>query len=315
MFGSFSIGGKDTLQRDVHGKVLRYFQSVFMFLMGFLALALSGRRLFPEDLFSTARFFDQLTIAKVFDSPAYLADDRLLSFLMNTLMTFDFQNVTVSAITVALALAVTQIIVGYLLVVNQQPYTSKSKNGWILMYNLIRGRDSLQKNGSVNWYKIGYASLYIFCVIADTLTDVLFRASIEGGAVSITTVYMQSIFVSILVYGLLSEWLMMQGIAIVINHGYGVIVGTIPTFVFMASEITKSISEHAGWLKPDNVKGNSVKRDVPRSKNNNGRDPRKGRDTRSGSDARRGNPRSAPYSVNEMPFSDRQRNRREEVRR
>jgi hypothetical protein len=262
MFNSFNIGGGDSLLRDVHTDVLQFFQGLFLTIVGWLMLVLAGRRLFPEDLFSTARFFDALTIAKVFDTPASLADDRLLSFLMNQLMAFDFPNVSVSAITVALVLALTQIVCGYLITANKKPYTNNSKNGWALAYNLLRGHDSLIGNASANWYRIGYASLYVFCVLADTFTDIVFRASV-GEGFDPFVVLMQSVFVSVVVYNLLSEWAIIQGFALLINNGYSVITRAIPVTSLVVGEIRNGLDRagmHTQTRSPRNGGGKKAPR-------------------------------------------------------
>ena len=239
MFGELTHGtdGND----DIRENIVIYVKNIALFVVAFMLLYYSVRRLIPEDLFSSALYYDGLGLQKVFAQPAMLVDDPLSVFIMTVVMGFSFPNVSAAAFSVGFMLFLVQIWAGYKSSV-AGGYTRKSKTLLGFISNIINKEDSLDPK-TLNWGKVNWLLAWIFIAFADTFTDVSYRSGDDPA------LFWQSVFVSVLVYNILSEWAMLTGLIGVMNYGYVVAVDTAPvlyhSFILITDEFNK-VRQNAG---------------------------------------------------------------------
>lgn len=231
MFGSFEAGGTAPVD-DFKEQIVHYVSQIVLFLASTIMFLIGLRRLLPEDLFSTALFFDSLEIAKVFDSPARLSDDQLLGSIMH-LMAYDFQDVTVSAMSVSLFLFTAQMIAGYFVVI-QGEYAPGYKSFMSYMSAWVKEhfasyRGERKTLPRMNPDKVAWLWFWVVLASADTLTDIIFRSNVNGEITMASAFW--SIVVSILVYNLGSEWATVLGFSMVVSSGHALLVRTWPLIV------------------------------------------------------------------------------------
>ena len=213
MFG-IQIGLKDY---DKSGKIMPWFKSLLIAFLGYIAFTRSLTDFIPQDIFSTARYFDSLELAVVFDQPVIAGNDSFVVFLVETIMQYDFPNVTLSAFNAALAMWVLQAIIGYYASVSGG-YTPKSPNIFALVVNLLRKQDKFNAS-TFNWNKFGLVIFWLSIAGFDTYTDIVYRSHEDPA-----NLFWKAVIVSIFLYNIGSEVLVFLGAGTLINHGYKAIV-------------------------------------------------------------------------------------------
>lgn len=263
--------------------------SVVVFIIGF-------RRLLPEDLFSTALFFDSLEIAKVFSEPARLAEDPFLSGVMNALA-YEFADVSVSAMSISLFLAAAQLLAGYFLVIQGEYATGYGNAITYFSEWWRRQREAarMQRQGrnvkpkpmpKVSRAKFNWLYFLVFLASVDTMTDILFRSVVDG-VVTLDSVVWSTV-VSLLVYNLGSEWGTVVGFTMVATTGYSILVRLYPLAVStldLVSELTSFGPQRATTVPPKG-RGNRGQQKQQQQGKNRGRgqqqSKKKGRTARVG---------------------------------
>lgn len=279
MFKSFQPTAEIEVVNDFKEQVVHYTGALMIFIVSLIMFLVGFRRLLPEDLYSTALFFDSLEIAKVFDTPAHLSDDTMLTTVMH-LMSYQFQDVSVSAMSIALLLFAAQMIAGYFLAIHGD-YTPQHKSAisyaraWISSKMDAR-RGAPSRLPKLNPDKVFWLWMWVFLAFADTATDVIFRSTVNG---QITTAsFFWSSVVSILVYNLGSEWATVLGFNLVVSNGYALAVRTWPLLLVTYDTISDLASSRSGMSRittppPPPRKGVNQKRDSGRrsdgGRNNN----------------------------------------------
>lgn len=233
MFGELTHGtdGND----DIRENIVIYAKNAALFFVAFLLLYYSVRRLIPEDLFSSALYYDSLGLQKVFAQPAMLVDDPLSVFIMTAVMGFSFPSVSAAAFSVGFMLFLVQIWCGYKASVSGG-YTNKSETLLSFVSNIWNNTDKLDPK-TLNWGKVNWLLAWVLIAFADTFTDISYRS---GGS---TSLLLESLFISVLVYNILSEWAMLTGLIGVLNYGYVVIVDTIPVVYHSVSLVIDEINK------------------------------------------------------------------------
>lgn len=251
MFKSFQPTSDITVVNDFKEQVVHYTGALMIFIVSLIMFLVGFRRLLPEDLYSTALFFDSLEIAKVFDTPAHLSDDAMLTTVMR-LMSYQFQNVSVSAMSIALLLFAAQMIAGYFLAIHGD-YTPQHKSAisyaraWISSKTEER-RGNPSRLPKLNPDKVFWLWMWVFLAFADTATDVIFRSTVNG---QITTAsFFWSSVVSVLVYNLGSEWATVLGFNLVVSNGYALAVRTWPLLLVTYDTISDLASGGTGRQRP-----------------------------------------------------------------
>lgn len=274
MFGELTHGtdGND----DIRKNIVIYVKNIALFLVAFLLLYFSVRRLIPEDLFSSALYYDGLGLQKVFQQPAMLVDDPLSVFIMTAVMGFTFPSVSAAAFAVGFMLFLVQVWAGYKASV-AGGYTSKSETLLGFISNIYNRQDKFDAK-TLNWSKVNWLLAWLLIAFTDTFTDISYRS---GGEASLV---IESIFISILVYNILSEWAMLTGLIGVMNYGYIVLTDTVPVIyhsvMIVVDEVRKIRAQIESGDVPLPTRGDN-RNENPRNKNQNhpknrGGDPRGG---------------------------------------
>lgn len=216
VFGSFSEKG---VKDAVSANTMRVANYAMMAFIGALMLFLSLRYVLPNDVFTSALFFDGLGLQPVFDQPAAVfAEGGLWP---------DLPDVTTEAIVFASSLLIIQIFAGYRASM-AGPWDNRSGNVVALFINSIRqprqrqgqqqqGQQQKKQQGQFNWTKFGWMSMYWIVALFDTATDAYYRSGFGSGDLLLALV------VSFLFYNLFSEWAVITGAKTTINYGLQII--------------------------------------------------------------------------------------------
>ena len=172
-------------------------QNSLMAIAGIAAFWISLRYVIPNDLFTSALFFDALGLQPVFNTPAAaFADGGFWA---------EMPNVTTEAFIFSLSLLIIQILVGYT-ASTAGGYTNSSRNIVSLLVNVLAGKEKVGRN-SLNWAKVGWVSFYWTIALFDTFTDTAYRAGSEGSADFVLVAFVVSFFY----YSMASEWMIIVG--------------------------------------------------------------------------------------------------------
>jgi hypothetical protein len=168
---------------------------IMMFGIGAAMLFLSLRYIFPNDLFTSALFFDGLGLQQVFSSPAAIFSEG--GFWE------DLPDLTTEAFAFAASLALTQVYLGY------KAATARGSLG-----DTLKGY--LSKNtGKIETEYVGWFLAYVFIALFDTWTDTEYRSFYGSQGM-----YLKALLVSFFFYNLFSEWAIVQGSKLVLNYGF-----------------------------------------------------------------------------------------------
>lgn len=160
----------------------------------------------PNDLFTSALFFDGLGLQPVFSHPAGLFYE---GGIWESL-----PDVTTEALAFAMSLLFIQLFTGYRASM-AGGYTNRSGNLLAYVINLVKGSDSFDAK-YLNFTKIGWMAFYWIVAIFDTLTDAVYRAGFDSSR------FLTALIVSFLFYSLFSEWALVVGVKTSVNYGLNI---------------------------------------------------------------------------------------------
>ena len=168
-------------------------------LIGLALLSIAVFWAMPEDLFTSAFFFDSLPLQQTFSGRSKMFGPG--SFFKTA------QTVSVSAVGFTLALFVTQIAAGYAAASDASWGEARNRSGKIEMNNLIQLLKAWIKGYQIttfNYGKLTKTVLYWLAAIADTYFDADFKVGGSGA-------WGQALLVSFLYYSLASEIFLVLG--------------------------------------------------------------------------------------------------------
>lgn len=165
-----------------------------MFFIGLAMVYLSVRYVFPNDLFTSALFFDGLNLQQVFTTPAK-------AFSVGGLWE-GLPDLTTEAFAFAASMALLQVFFGY--------KSATSKGGLLKPFVTL-----FQEKKLADTTKLGWFLAYIFVACFDTWTDTEYRSFYGQNGL-----YLKALLVSFLFYNLFSEYAIVQGSKLVLNYGF-----------------------------------------------------------------------------------------------
>lgn len=164
-----------------------------LFLIGCAMIFFSVRYVFPNDLFTSALFFDGLKLQQVFTSPAKaFAEGGIWE---------ELPDLTTEAFAFAVSLSLSQVFFGY-------KYAAASGDS---LFTAVSG---LYKGKKVNFGKLSWFAMYMFVACFDTWTDTEYRSFYGQQGL-----YIRALLVSFIFYNLASEYFIVQGFHLIINYG------------------------------------------------------------------------------------------------
>lgn len=188
--------------RDSGGSTSRLTQFIVLIIVGLIAFLLSFTRVVPNDIFTSALFFDSLDLQPVFSQPATMfAEGGIWASL---------PDVSEEAFVFAASLLVIQVLVGYK-ASTIGGYTNKSQNVGALLINAATGKEKIGRT-SFNWAKVGWISFYWAISMFDTYTDTAYRSDLFASGV------FTALITSFFYYNLASEWMLMVGAKTTIDY-------------------------------------------------------------------------------------------------
>lgn len=202
VFGGFS---EPQFKDKLSPNVVKIVNFSLMALVGFAMFFLSFNYVLPNDVFTSALFFDGMGLQPVFSESAGVFSEGGIWE--------ELPDVTTEAFVFGMALLFMQLFAGYRASVAGR-YTKQSGNIVILFWNVLSHKERVGING-LNWQKIGWISFYWFVAFFDTGTDAYYRSWYGNGNVEFLGL---SLIVSFFFYSMFSEWAIVVGSKTTINY-------------------------------------------------------------------------------------------------
>lgn len=204
-----TVGGTFTEKGVVDAispKVMTLANYVIMLAIGFGMFYYSFTQVLPNDIFTSALFFDSLPLQPTLSHPAAaFAEGGIWESQPDT---------TAEALTFAMCLFLSQVFFAYKASTIGR-WDNQSPNLIALVKNQIV--PTKQKRGEFNYSKLGYMLAYWGLAIFDTVTDAYYRSFFATESLLI------ALIVSFLFYNLFSEWALITGAKTMINYGLQII--------------------------------------------------------------------------------------------
>lgn len=188
LFGFTEKGTKDVIVSNI----INNSNYILLFIVGAVMFFLSLIYIFPNDLFTSALFFDGLQLQQVFSSPAKMFTSGIWAGL---------PDLSTEAFAFAASLACLQVFLGY---------RSSTADG-----TLVGGITGLLKGRKTELSKLKWFLFYVAVATFDTWTDTEYR-SFYGQQ----SLYLKALITSFFFYNLFSEWALVQGSKLMINYGF-----------------------------------------------------------------------------------------------
>ncbi len=165
-----------------------------LFFLGACFFCLSFFYIFPDDLFTSALFFDGLELQQTFTSSS--------SVFSEGGVWEQLPDVTTGSFAFAASLALTQVFFGYKSAVSKGSLYKPLVSLW-------------NEKKFVNTTKLGWFLAYVFVAAFDTWTDVEYRSFFGQSGL-----YFKATLVSFFYYNLFSEYALVQGGKLMLNYGF-----------------------------------------------------------------------------------------------
>lgn len=166
---------------------------ILLFGVGAIMFFLSLFYIFPNDLFTSALFFDGLQLQQVFSQPAKMFSSGIWAGL---------PDLSTEAFAFAASLACLQVFLGY---------RSSTASG----PGLFSGVKQITQGKRIDANKLKWFLAYVAVATFDTWTDTEYR-SFYGQQ----SLYLKALVTSFFFYNLFSEWALVQGSKLMINYGF-----------------------------------------------------------------------------------------------
>lgn len=166
---------------------------ILLFGVGAIMFFLSLLYIFPNDLFTSALFFDGLQLQQVFSQPAKMFSSGIWAGL---------PDLSTEAFAFAASLACLQVFLGY---------RSSTASG----PGLFSGVKQITQGKRIDASKLKWFLAYVAVATFDTWTDTEYR-SFYGQQ----SLYLKALITSFFFYNLFSEWALVQGSKLMINYGF-----------------------------------------------------------------------------------------------
>lgn len=162
-------------------------------------------RILPVDLFSTALWYDNLNINKVWSADAS-------GFFLRLGNVGDGRVISHEALAMSIFLALTQILLAILFAAAGGWLKNESESSSSVFTVVQRAFTNTPGYGwrDLNWQKINYALALIFLILFDTITDTLWKTGAAPGF----GVFIRNFALSFIVNNVFSEWGLFIGMAL-----------------------------------------------------------------------------------------------------